>query len=93
MAYDLLIRQSYHGEGGKEGYRYKVYNHKKIKIGELQYIPPTCYTGNLVLINEQLYRISNYHDSEKAREINSEVIYYELQRYIPEPDYDLGKIF
>lgn len=92
MNYDLLIRQSYHGTGGIEGYRFKVYNHKGRKLGELKDIPVKCGRGDIVSINNKLYLVSEEYSSTKPREYRSEVVYYELQRHTFEPNFDLGDI-
>jgi len=90
MSYDLKIRQSYHGNGGKEGYKYKVYDRKGKKVGELVDVPVRCHIGNTLSINGELYIISAIYDSPKPREERSEFIYYELNKYEFKPDYDLG---
>lgn len=92
MEYDLKIRQSYHGTGGKEGYRFKVYNSKGRKLGELKNVPTDCNVGSVVQINGEFYIISNIYDSTNPREERSEVMYYELNKYEFNPDFDLGNI-
>lgn len=92
MEYELKIRQSYHGNGGKEGYKFKVYNNKDKKNGELNDVPVNCHIGSTVIINGLLYIISNIYDSPKPREEKSEVMYYELSKYEFQSDFDLGKI-
>lgn len=92
MNYDLKIRQSYHGNGGKEGYKFKVYDNKGKKIGELRYIPTKCNVDDTVSINGILYIVLRIYDSPNPREERSEVIYYELMKYEFKPIYDLGDI-
>lgn len=92
MDYTLRIRQSYHGNGGKEGYRYKLYDSKGKKLGELKDVPVSCNIGNTISINGIIYIISNIYDSPKPREECSEVIYYELNNFDFKPDYDLGEV-
>lgn len=92
MEYDLKIKQSYHGTGGKEGYKYTVYNNKSKKIGELKDVP-TCSYGNTVVINGDLYIILRVYDSPNPRHEKSEVMYYELAKYEFKPDFDLGETF
>lgn len=87
MDYTLRIRQSYHGNGGKEGYRYKLYDNKGRKLGELQDVPVNCHVGNTLSINGDYYIISHIYDSPNPREKSSEVMYYELNSF--EPDYVL----
>lgn len=92
MSFDLKIRQSYHGNGGKEGYKYKVYNKKGKKLGELKDVPVKCNVGHTLLIDGSLYIISRLYDSPNPRDEQSEVIYYELDRYEFKSDFNLGKI-
>ncbi|MFJ8528525.1 hypothetical protein [Bacillus sp. NPDC094106] len=92
MEYDLKIRQSYHGAGGKDGYRYELYNNKEEKIGRLHKVPTSCRFGSTISINGIYYIISALYDSQNPNEENDEVIYYELKRYEFKPDFDLGEI-
>jgi hypothetical protein len=92
MNYDLLIRQSYHGNGGKEGYKFKVYDVKGKKLGELKVLSVNCNVGNTISINGVFYIILKIYDSPKPREERSEVIYYELNKYVFLPDFNSGDI-
>lgn len=88
----LKIRQSYHGTGGKEGYRFKVYNEKGRKIGELKNLPVNCGRGDVVSINGELYIVTAEYDSDNPRHEKTEVIFYELEPYEFKPKYDLGEL-
>jgi len=90
--YDLKIRQSYHGNGGVEGYRWKVYDAKGKKLGELRDLSTRCEIGSVVLINKETYIITDIYDSLNPREKRSEVVYYELTRYEYKANVDLGEI-
>lgn len=92
MNYEILIRQSYHGTGGKEGYRFKLYDAKGKKLGELKDVPNKCNVGHTISINNVFYVISKIYDSPKPREERSEVIYYELNTFVFQPDFNLGEI-
>jgi sporulation protein YlmC with PRC-barrel domain len=92
MNYDLIIRQSYHGNGGKEGYKFKLYDIKGKKLGELKNVCVNCNVGNTISINNVFYIISKIYSSPKPREERSEVIYYELNKYVFKVDFNLGEI-
>lgn len=92
LEYDLKIRQSYHGNGGKEGYKYKVYDHKGKKVGELKDIPAKCLEGNILSINGIHYVVLSIYDSPNPREERSEVMYYKLKKFECKPDFDLGEL-
>ncbi|PLS19481.1 hypothetical protein CVD28_03430 [Bacillus sp. M6-12] len=92
MEYDLKIRQSYHGTGGKEGYKFKLYNNNGKKLGELKDVPSKCNVGNTVVINGELYIISHIYDSPNPRHERSEVMFYELKKYQYKPDFELGDV-
>lgn len=92
MEYDLKIRQSYHGTGGIEGYRYELYNINGEKIGRLQNVPIECNYDNTLSINGVTYIISSIYDSHDPNEEKDEVIYYELKRHQCNPDFNLGEI-
>lgn len=89
----IKIRQSYHGTGGKEGYRYKVYNDKGRKLGELKNVPVDCGIGDVVRINGELYEVVSVYDSDNPRHERNEVMFYKLEPFVFKPNYDLGEIF
>ncbi|MCM3387268.1 hypothetical protein M3649_03865 [Ureibacillus chungkukjangi] len=88
----LVIKQSYHGTGSKEGYKWRVYTPSGKKLGELEYLPSKCGRGDVVSINNQLFKITKEYDSKNPRHEKSEVMFYELVPYKFEADYDLGLI-
>jgi hypothetical protein len=88
----LKIRQSYHGTGGKDGYKFKVYNEKGKKLGELNNLPSKCGNGDTVRINGELYIVTAEYDSDNPRHEKTEVIFYELEPYVFQPKFDLGNI-
>ncbi|WP_352426970.1 hypothetical protein [Bacillus sp. FSL K6-2865] len=88
----IKIRKSYHGNGGKEGYRYRVYNDKGKKLGELQNLPSKIVGGDVVKIDGRLYIITAIYDSDNPRHEKTEVMFYDLEPYVFEPKYDLGVI-
>jgi len=92
MLYDLKIRQSYHGNGGREGYKFKLYNTKGKKLGELKDLPVKCNRGDVVELNGSYYMISRVYNSINPREEKSEVIYYELTKYQFKPKFTLEMI-
>ncbi|MBM7598200.1 hypothetical protein JOC34_000557 [Virgibacillus halotolerans] len=88
----LKIRQSYHGTGGREGYKYKVYNDKGKKIGEIKDFPIDCRYGDIIKIGDGLYTLTSSYDSDNPRHEKSEVMFHELQPYDPKPNFDLGEV-
>jgi len=92
VAIILKIRQSYHGSGGKEGYRFKVYNEKGKKLGELKDFPTNCNYGDVIKIDGKLYNKTAEYESENPRHEKTEVMYIELQPYTFKPKFDLGEI-
>lgn len=86
------IRQSYHGTGGKEGYRFEVYDENDKKMGNLIDVPFTISNDDVVRINDELYQIVKVYDSPLKKDIRNEVVIYELNSYIYNPNYELGKI-
>lgn len=55
----LKIRQSYHGSGGKEGYKFKVYNDKGKKLGKIVKFPVDCSIGDVIKLDEKLTELLN----------------------------------
>lgn len=92
MTFDLKVRQSYHGNGGKEGYRYKLYNNKGKKLGELKDFPINYKVNSVVELFGEYYIISHYYDSTNPRDERSEVIFYELVKYEFKPDFVLEMV-
>lgn len=90
--YDLKIKQSYHGTGGREGYIYEVFDNKGDKLGNIENLPTNCGRASIVSINDEFFRISKIYDSNVKSEIKDEVVYYELSKYEFKPNFDLGKI-
>lgn len=88
----LKVRQSYHGTGGKDGYKYKVYNDKGKKLGELKEMPIDCRHGDVVSISGNFYSIEAQYDSDNPRHERTEVVFYELKPYEFEPRYNLGDL-
>lgn len=88
----LIIKQSYHGTGSKEGYKYQVYKPSGRKLGELKDVPTPCGYGDVVTINGEYYIITNQYDSKNPRHEKSEVVFYELEPYVFKPNFDLGNI-
>jgi len=88
----LKIRQSYHGTGGREGYKFKVYNDKGKKLGELENFPPNCGYGDVVRINGELYTMTAEYPSDNPRHEKTEVVFIELEPFKLEVKFDLGEI-
>ncbi|WP_336124975.1 hypothetical protein [Niallia taxi] len=88
----LKIRQSYHGSGGRDGYKYRIYDDKGKKLGELKKLPVDCGYGDVVAINGELFIVTAEYDSDNPRHEKSEVVFYELEPYKLKPKYDLGKL-
>lgn len=88
----LKIRQSYHGNGGKEGYKYEVYDSENEYLGEIEEFPIFSRRHQIVLINGKLYEIAKSYDSDLPHEEIDEVVYHILKEYVVKPDYDLGEI-
>lgn len=85
----LKIRQSYHGTGGIDGYRFKLYNEVGTKLGELECLPTNFSSGDTLYLSGELYIVVDKYDSTLKHEERSEVIYYELEPYKFEATYDL----
>ncbi|MFI8677541.1 hypothetical protein [Bacillus thuringiensis] len=90
--YDLRIRESYHGTGGKDEYKYELYNNNGEKIGVLGHLPVECNYDNAVSVNGVAYIILSIYGSQDPNEEKEKVIYYELKRYQCNPDFDLGEM-
>lgn len=81
----LRVIQSYHGTGGKEGYKYEVEKLIEetggyVPIGELKDFP---MDEEIVDLNGIAYEIvSEYDRNELPTDEENEVIVYELERYI-----------
>lgn len=88
----LKIRQSYHGTGGREGYRYDVYDGEDKYLGQIEEYPVFWSHQEIVRINDKLYEAVESYDSDLPHEEVDEVVYHILKEYVVEPDYDLGKI-
>lgn len=85
----LKIRQSYHGTGGKEGYRFELYNKKDRKIGELIDFPARCEIGDVVEFDGELYIKTAEYDSNNPRHEKTEVMFHELKPYEFKPKFNL----
>lgn len=72
----LKIKQTYHGTGSAEGYRYRVYKNNR-KIGDLKKLPRTMGYGSIVKINDQLYQVIKEYDCNKKYS-KLETVWYEL---------------
>ncbi|MGM9986357.1 MAG: hypothetical protein ACI35O_03920 [Bacillaceae bacterium] len=88
----IKIRQSYHGTGGREGYKFKVYNDKGKKLGELNNFPVNCGVDDVVALEGELYIVTSEYSSDSPRHEKSEVYFYELEPYVFKPEFDLGNI-
>lgn len=80
----LRVIQSYHGTGGKEGYRYEVEKlvketGKYVFIGELKDFP---MYDEIVELNGIAYEITReYERDELPTDDENEVLVYELEKY------------
>ncbi|WP_323709422.1 hypothetical protein [Mammaliicoccus sciuri] len=80
----LKVIQSYHGTGGKEGYKYEVEKliretGEYILIGELKDFP---MDEEVVELNGLVYNVvSEYSRDELPTDEENEVIVYQLERY------------
>lgn len=80
----LKVIQSYHGTGGKEGYKYEV--EKLVKetgnylfIGELKEFP---LFERIVELNGTAYEVVKEYDrNEPPTDEENEVVVYELEKY------------
>ncbi len=88
----LKIRQSYHGNGGREGYRFEVYNSEDDYLGEIKKFPIHWGYQELFHINGKIYEVVESYDSDLPHEEIDEVVYHVLKEYVVVPDYDLGDI-
>lgn len=75
----MKIKQSYHGDGGKEGYKYQLYQNNK-KIGELENLPNEVHYGSTIEINDAVYFVDHIYDCEKSPE-KHEVVWYILEPF------------
>lgn len=80
----LKVIQSYHGTGGKEGYKYEVEKlieetGKYVFIGELKDFP---MYDEIVELNGIAYEITReYERDELPTDDENEVLVYELEKY------------
>lgn len=80
----LKVIQSYHGTGGKEGYKYEVEKLIEetggyVPIGELKDFP---MYEEIVNLNGVAYKVVNeYSREELPTDEEYEVVVYELERY------------
>ncbi|WP_368900771.1 hypothetical protein [Oceanobacillus oncorhynchi] len=89
----LKIRQSCHGTGGREGYRWDVHNQEHDYLGEIKNFPlGKCGVGNIVKLNGVMYMITAEYDSDLPYEEIDEVVYFELYPAEINADYDLSVI-
>lgn len=87
----LKIKQSYHGKGSNNGYKWRVYDDIGRKLGELPHFPIVSI-GDTVVINGETYEVTSCYDSEKSYHQKSEVHFIELKEFKFIPQYDLGEI-
>lgn len=89
----LKVIQSYHGTGGKEGYKYEVEKliretGEYILIGELKDFP---MDEEVVELNGLVYNVvSEYSRDELPTDEENEVIIYQLERYTYPTFHKLG---
>lgn len=88
----LIIRQSYHGTGGIEGYKFEVFNENGEKLGEIKDFPIDCRYGDIVRIGDALYTLKASYDSYNPRHEKTEVMFHELKPYVMKPKFDLGAL-
>ena len=88
----LKIKQSYHGTGGREGYKYEVYDGEDEYLGEIEEFPLFWSHQETVKINDKLYIVEQSYDSDLPHEEVEEVVYHILREFVGEPDDDLGGI-
>lgn len=88
----LKIRQSYHGTGGKDGYRFEVYDNVDCYLGDLKDFPIDVDYSDVVQIGEELYILLDSYDSDIPWENRFEVVYHLLEPYEFKPKFDLGNI-
>lgn len=88
----LKIRQSYQGNGGKDGYKYEVYNREYDYLGELRYFPNEYSSQDTFSINGKIYKVQEEYDSDLPHEEEDEVVYYILKEINSELTYDLGYV-
>jgi hypothetical protein len=79
VCFVLKIKQSYHGNGGKEGYRFLLYNND-IELCSIKNVPVEVYYGATLEIGGSIYYVDKIYDCEKSPE-EDEVIWYELEPY------------
>jgi hypothetical protein len=76
----LKIKQTYHGNGGREGYRYRVYKNDK-KVGELKNLPTHVGWGSILSLDSKLYQVINEYDDNTKPYSTLETVWYELEEY------------
>lgn len=87
----LKVKQSYHGTGGKEGYRFHLYKNNR-KIGELINLPVNIHIDDIVEIDGKYYKLVHYYDCPKERSRKSEIVWYEFEPYEFFPKYVLERM-
>lgn len=79
MKSDLIIRQSYHGTGGKEGYRYKILNSDYEFIGCIDDFPIN-HESHLFEIRGVFYTSMYEEEDNTPNGEKDEVVYIHLEK-------------
>lgn len=79
MKSDLIIRQSYHGSGGKEGYRYKVLNSDYEFIGWIDNFPIN-HESHLFEIRGVFYSSIYEEEDNTPNGEKYEIVYIHLEK-------------
>lgn len=88
----LRVIQTYHGSGGKEGYKFEVEKFIEetgefVLIGELIDFPTKEKIVSLKGINYEIIREYDCNDTTEDKEIEKVII--ELKRYVPPKYFEL----
>lgn len=92
MTLDLIIKQSYHGTGGSNGYKYEISNSVENIVGTIKDLPLEVTYRSVVKIDNFLYKVISIYDSEEPADKGNEVIFYGLQKFEFKNYFELGKI-
>lgn len=79
---DLIIRQSYHGKGGKEGYRFEVFDSCYQSLGWVHDFPIN-HERCTFKIGDKLYRSQYVEEDNTAKGEKYEINYIHLAEYEP----------
>lgn len=81
----LVVRQSYHGAGGSDGYKWEVWQFDEV-VGYLKDFPSSINYDTVCQIDGVFYIVTDIHDGTSEQDIIDEVSWFTLERWTYTPD-------